>query len=114
MLWPSTPAAPLFRATLCHAISRVVGRMTLSTKLNHLPPLTPLTSADTMRSVQIEASAHCHCWFSASVPCVAVAGTPETVPCLIPDLAPPTPCLPSLGMVLLATPLHGRSRIAVI
>jgi hypothetical protein len=28
-----------------HAVARVVGRMTLSTKLNHLPPLTPLPSA---------------------------------------------------------------------
>src|SRR6202795_2082278 len=35
-----------------------IGRMALSTMLNHLPPLTPLPSADTMRSVQIEASAH--------------------------------------------------------
>jgi len=58
-----------------------------------------------MRSVQIEASAHAHRGSRASVPCVAVSGTPETVPCLISGLAPPTPCLPSLGPVLLAAPL---------
>ncbi len=40
-----------------HAMSSVVGRMALSINENHLPPLTPLSSADVMRSVQIEASA---------------------------------------------------------
>ena len=103
MLWPSTPAAPLFRATFRHAASSVVGRMTLSTRLNHLPPLTPLTSADTMRSVQIEASVHHHSR-RPSVPCVAVSGTAGTVSCSMPDLAPPTPCPPSLGAVLLPAP----------
>src|SRR6266568_6604779 len=50
--------------------------MALSTRLNHLPPLTPLTSADTMRSVQIEASVHHRSRRRASVPCVAgTAGT---------------------------------------
>src|SRR4029077_6990713 len=57
--------------------------MTLSAKLNHLPPLTPLASADIMRSVQIDASAQpiSRCW--ASVPCVAFAGTPGTAACVI-------------------------------
>src|SRR5438552_18995359 len=77
MLWPSTPAAPWLRATFGHALSRVVGRMTLSIRLYHLPPLTPLPSADTMRSVQIEASAHHHSRRRAFVPCVALAGTPR-------------------------------------
>src|SRR5437016_11211784 len=108
MLWPSTPAAPLFRATFRHAASRVVGRMALSTRLNHLPPWTPLASADTMRSVQIEASAHHHSRPRASVPCVALAGTPETPSCFIPDLAHPTSCLPSLKAVLLPAPSAAR------
>jgi len=38
----------------------------LSIKLNQLPPLTPLTSAETMRSVQIEASIHDQSRISAS------------------------------------------------
>src|SRR5437667_8282883 len=114
MLWPSTPAAPLLRATFRHAASRVVGRTTLSITLYHLPPLTPLPSADTMRSVQIEASAHHHSRRRAFVPCVVLADTPETASCSIPGLAPPPSCLPSLGTVLLPAPLHGRSRIAVI
>src|SRR5271154_3909345 len=69
------PAAPLFRSTFCHAASRVVGRMVLSTRLNHLPPLTPLPSADTMRSVQIEASIHHQvrgCPPATSPPCIAL------------------------------------------
>ena len=52
------PRRARFRATHRHAAPRVEGRSTLSIRLNHLPPLTPLTSADTMRSVQTEASAH--------------------------------------------------------
>src|SRR6266480_1975944 len=117
MLWPSTPAAPWFRASFRHAASRVVGRTTLSIRLYHLPPhgsgrrparghaLTPLPRADTMRSVQTDASAHHHCpRRRASAPCVALSGTPEAACCVIPDLAPPTSCLPSLGAVLLPVP----------
>src|SRR5438876_10567743 len=103
MLWPSTPAAPLFRATFRHAASRVVGRIALSTRLNHLPPLTPLTSADTMRSVQIEASAHHHSRRRVSVPCVAASAL-TGLSCRASDIAPPTPCLPSLEAVLLPAP----------
>src|SRR6267378_2812396 len=100
------PAAPLFRSTFCHAASRVVGRMALSTRLNHLPPLTPLPSADIMRSVQIEASAHhqvrgCP---AASPPCVALAAL-SGLSCSIPNLAHPASCLPSLRAVLLPAPL---------
>src|SRR6201984_2029212 len=104
MLCPSTPAAPLFRATLHHAASRVAGRMTLSTRLNHLPPLTPLTSADTMRSVQIDASTHHQRGSRLSVPCLAFSGTAETSSCVMPDFTPPTSYPPSLGMVLLPIP----------
>src|SRR5882672_2516147 len=109
MLTPSTPADSAFRATFRHAASRVVGRMTLSIKLYHLPPLTPSTSADTIRSVQIDASAHHH-RRSASVPGVALSGTFGTPACLIPDLAHPASCLPSLGPVLLPGPLHRHRR----
>src|SRR5712671_5054997 len=77
--------------------------MTLSIRLYHLPPLTPLTSADTMRSVQIDASAHCQLGRRASVSCVVLADTPETT-CSIPDLASPPSCLPSLEAVLLPAP----------
>src|SRR5882757_4710998 len=107
MLWPSIPEDPLFRSTLCHAASRVDGRLTLSTKLNHLPPLTPLPSANTIRSVQIVASAHHNPWLSppaASLPCVALTALSE-FSCVIPDFSHPTSCLPSLGPVLLAAPL---------
>ena len=79
--------------------------MTLSTKLNHLPPLTPLTSADTMRSVQIEASAHPRGGFESVCPLLSLSRHCRDFLCRHPDSAPPTPCLPSLGMVLLATPL---------
>src|SRR5215469_10959562 len=102
MPWPSTPAAPLFRSTFRHAASRVVGRPTLSIRLNHLPPLTPLPSADTMRSVQIEASAHHSARVSppvTSAPCLAFALA--GLRCSIPDLSHPASCLPSLGAVLL-------------
>ena len=77
--------------------------MTLSTRLNHLPPLTPLTSADTMRSVQIEASTHHHVrgCRRGVCPLLSLSGTAETVPCSIPVLARPASCLPSLGAVLL-------------
>src|SRR5882724_6960829 len=101
------PAAPLFRSTFCHAASTVVGRMALPTRLNHLPPLTPLPSADTIRSVQIDASAHHSPWPSppaASLPCVASTALSE-FSCVIPDFSHPTSCLPSLGAVLLAAPL---------
>src|SRR5205085_6775576 len=103
MLWPSIPDDPLFRSTLRHAASSVVGRWTLSTKLNHLPPLTPLPSADTMRSVQIDASAHHSPWScppAASLPCVASRALSE-LSCVMPDFPHPTSCLPSLETVLL-------------
>jgi hypothetical protein len=88
--------------------------MTLSTKLNHLPPVTPLTSADTMRSVQIEASTHHHLRARVSVSCLALSGTAETVPCSIPALAPPASCPPSLGAVLLPAPSTARCGIGTM
>src|ERR1700675_3921090 len=81
--------------------------MALSTMLNHLPPLTPLPSADTMRSVQIEASAHHQvrgCPPAASPPCLALAAL-SGLSCSMPNLAHPASCLPSLKAVLLPAPL---------
>src|SRR5271168_5641921 len=81
--------------------------MTLSTKLNHLPPLTPLPSAETTRSVQIDASTHHRPGgfpLAASLPCVASSALPE-FSCVIPVVSPPTSYLPSRGAVLLAAPL---------
>src|SRR6266851_3759028 len=106
MLWPSIPEHPLFRSTLCHAASRVDGRLTLSTKLNHLPPLTPLPSADTIRSVQIVASAHHSPWRSppaASLPCVALTALSE-FSCVI-----PTPTTLSVRWSLYQSPQRHRS-----
>src|SRR5258708_12368248 len=101
------PAAPLFRSTFCHAASRVVGRMALSTRLNHLPPLTPLPSADTMRSVQIEASIHHQvrgCPPATSPPCLAL--TPLSgLFCSIPNLTHPTSSLPSPTPLFFSPPL---------
>src|SRR5688572_3406190 len=102
MLWPSTPAAPRLRATFRHAASRLAGRLALSTKLNHLPPWTPLTSADTMRSVQIEASIHHQ--RRASVPCLA-SGHSRDCSCSILPSRIQLPARPSLEPVLLAGPL---------
>src|SRR5438552_5459256 len=111
MLWPSTPAAPWLRATFGHAVARVVGRATLSIRLYHLPPSTPLPSADTMRSVQIDASVHHHASRRrASAPCLARSGTPEAACCAIPDSAPPTSCLPSFPRGGFATRPSPRPR----
>jgi hypothetical protein len=52
--------AILFALTFCHAASSVLSRYTLSIKLNHFPPFTPLSRAFSIVSVQIEASAHPH------------------------------------------------------
>src|SRR5690606_23579585 len=58
MLCPSTPAAPPLALTSCQALASVSGRRTLSIKLNHLLPLTPLPSAANIRAVQITRSTH--------------------------------------------------------
>ena len=78
MLTPSTPAAPRLALTFCQASVRVLGAYTLSVRLNQIPPLTPLTSADTIRSVQIAASTQLKSGRScpwASAPCLAASGT---------------------------------------
>ena len=70
MLCPSTPATPLLARTFVQAAASVLGANTLSTNAYHLPPLTPLPSADSMRFVQTETSAHAKSR-GASPPCIA-------------------------------------------
>src|ERR1700733_12800832 len=70
MLCPSTPAAPLLARTFVQAAASVSGANTLSINAYHLPPLTPLTSADSIRFVQTVASTH-EKSRAASPPCVA-------------------------------------------
>src|SRR5207302_2478292 len=77
-LCPSTPAAPLFACTLLQASSSVPGAYTLSINEYHLPPLTPLPSADSMRSVQTSASTHAQLRLArgVSAPCLAGSALP--------------------------------------
>ena len=104
MLSPSTPAAPLLACTLCQDTFSVVGAITLSIRLYHLPPLTPLSSADSMRGVQIEASTHDRSRrLMASAPCVALSALAVLV-CLGPSVTYPPSYPPSLGPVLLPVP----------
>jgi len=71
--------------------------------LYHLPPSTPLTSAETMRSVQIAASTPGISW--ASAPRIAPFGTVAAfIGCSL-SLHTHLPALPSLDPVLLPGPL---------
>src|SRR5882724_7742797 len=108
MLCLSTPAAPSLAQTFSQAASSVAGAQTLSIKLNQRPPLTPLTSADTIRSVHTKASAFDRSVSisSASAPCLALAGTAGApLSCSGINLPFPPSCPPSLRTVLLAVPL---------
>src|SRR5688500_16706910 len=106
MLTPSTPAAPLLAATRLQAASKVLGVTTLSIKLYHLPPWTPLTRAANMRSVHTDASTQSQFvgpW--VSVPGLAISGTGGTA--LKGAASMMTSCIqpsypPSLSAVLLA------------
>src|SRR5690242_15243713 len=100
MLCPSTPAAPSLAHTLSQAASSVAGENTLSIRLYQRPPLTPFSSADTMRSVHTEASTHDQS--RASAPRIALAGTAGAVSCPIVDFPHPPSCPPSLGAALLS------------
>src|SRR5947207_15806322 len=106
MLCRSTPAAPSLAATLFQAASSVAGAYTLSIRLYQRPPLTPSTSADTMRSVHTEASTQVQLWsLVVSAPCVALAGTAGAVCASILSFTHPPSCPPSLGTALLSVPL---------
>src|SRR5712691_4624415 len=100
MLCLSTPAAPSLTRTFSQAASSVAGAYTLSIRLYQRPPLTPFSSADTMRSVQTEASTHDQ--LRASAPCVALAGTAGAVCAAICPFTHPPSCPPSLGAALLS------------
>jgi hypothetical protein len=84
-----------------HATLSVLGANTLSIRLHHLPPLTPLTRADSIRSVQTEASAPATVR-GASAPCAAVSGIPGAVCASVLVVTHPPSYPPSLGPVLLA------------
>lgn len=107
MLTPSTPAAPRLARTFAQAACSVAGACTLSIRLYHRPPLTPFSSADTMRSVHTVASAHDQ--LRASAPRVACPALP-VLSLLGADIAPPPSCLPSLGPALLTGRLAAVGR----
>src|ERR1700737_1221672 len=101
MLCLSTPAAPPLLATLRQAAASVVRRSALSIKLNHLFPLTPLPSADNIRSVQTEVSTHDQSRPCVSAPCLALSDTVGACACFSSSFTSPPSCLPSLSMALL-------------
>ena len=104
MLCLSTPAAPSLAQTFSQAASSVAGANTLSIKLYQRPPLTPLTSADTIRSVHTQASIQLlFVSLRISPPCVAPAGTFGVVCAFVSVIAHPPSYPLSLGVVLLPT-----------
>ena len=112
-VWParvvvSIPAAPSLERTFVQARTSVAGDHTLSIRLNHFPPLTPLTSAETMRCVHTSAAAHDRSW--AFAPRLALAGTDDAVFAEGMALPHPPSCPPSLGPVLLAGLLAATGR----
>src|SRR4029453_4253601 len=70
---------PAFFATRVHPSSKVSRRDTLSIRLCHFPPLTPLCRAANMASVQIEAGANFRCPQPPSAPasCLVVSDTAD-------------------------------------
>ena len=92
--WPSTPAAPLFCTTLFKALCRFSIFHTLSIRLNHLPPLIPLSRVSNMRSVHTLASVQSHLW-GTSLPCLAI-GTPGSLNCDCVSFTLPPSCPPWL------------------
>ena len=72
---------------------------------HYLPPSTPFTSADTIRSVQIEASTHDQSP-PVSAPCLALAGTVGAAICLSLSVTfpPSCPAFPRRGFALHASP----------
>jgi hypothetical protein len=67
---------------------------TLSIKLNHLPPLIPLSRVSNMRSVHTLASVQSHFW-GTSLPCLAF-GTSGSRHCDCASFTPPPSCPPWL------------------
>src|SRR5580658_180945 len=95
--WPSTPAAPLFCTTLFKALRRFSIFQTLSIRLNHLPPLIPLSRVSNMRSVHTLASVQSH-FGGTSLPCLAPLwrGTPGSLNCVCVSFTLPPSCPPWL------------------
>ena len=91
---PSTPAAPFFPHTACAALCRFSLFQTLSIKLNHFPPLTPVARVANMRSVHTLASVHSHSG-RTSLPCLAL-GTPGSLNCSCVSFTLPPSYPPSL------------------
>src|ERR1700684_3086748 len=109
MLCPSTPAAPLLASTFVQAAFSVSGANTLSINAYHLPPLTPLTSADSMRFVQTEASAHDKSC-ATSPPCIAATAL-RAVCCFgLDNLA--SPFLPPFPRPGLCCPVLSRTALS--
>src|SRR5262245_60372286 len=96
---PSTPAAPRLASTFAQAALSVAGANTLSINENHLPPLTPLSRADSMRSVHTEASTHGRVPLAVAVsaPCLATALPVLLCPDAEHRASTFLPCLPSNG-----------------
>src|SRR5215472_17638820 len=107
-LCPSTPAAPLLARTFVHASASVAGAKTLSIRLNHLPPLTPLASADSMRSVHTPALTSrsgprgFRAW--VSLPCIASSALAAVLCCSVVIAHPPScPAFPRHGFAFRAS-----------
>src|SRR5215203_5043003 len=104
MLCPSTPAAPSFASTLVQASSSVSDAYTLSINVYHLPPLTPLSSADSMRSVHTSASTQSQLRLGDGVSAPCLASALPVLLCLGMVSRIHLPALPSLRRVLLPRP----------
>src|SRR4030095_9918955 len=105
LLTPPPPAAPLLAATRFQAAAKVRGDATLSIRLYHRPPWTPLSRAANIRSVQIDAFTQAHrCGAGVSPSGLATAGTGEgavALCCISLNLPFPPSYPPSLGTGLL-------------
>src|SRR5215831_6921271 len=111
-LCPSTPAAPLFACTFVQASTSVAGAYTLSINEYHLPPLTPLPSADSMRSVHTSASTQSQLLpaTGVSAPCLASSALPVLL-CPGMALTPPPSC-PAFPRTGFALPSSRRLQLA--
>src|SRR6516165_2387249 len=107
-LCPSTPAAPLFASTFAQASASVADACILSINEYHLPPVTPFSSADSMRSVHTSASTHAQLLLArgVSAPCLASSALPVLV-CsgMVFTLPPSYPAFPRRGF---ASPSSSR------
>src|SRR5262249_28308592 len=109
---PSTPAAPLLAATRCQAAAKVRGAVTLSIRLYHFPPVTPLSRAANIRLVQIDTSTQAHgcgAWVSPSGLAPQGTGEGRMCSCCIVLNLPSLPSYPpSLGAALLSALFRRR------